>query len=240
MRAAKALLVMILAAAALLFVPGRAEAQVTCGAVTTKTTFPGGFIVQRTCNGYQVNGVGSTLALAQTNLTGFKNLAPTRYCSGSSTPLNAIPGGFTATWECLQPAGFMKYVGGFGSTATDTGVNTLQLGTLLAASGFGCRINHTDVTAYVGGYKANAYCSTPTGGVPIVSGVGSTATATGTNVYGFAELAAAGNTCFMSGPMERSGVLYKAVFYCTKGLAIGYGSSATDAGLDALDLAQSM
>lgn len=42
----------------------------------------------------------------------------------------------------------------------------------------------------------------------------------------------------MTGPMQSSGGLFKATFQCTRGLAIGYGATATAAGNDALMQAQ--
>lgn len=216
----------------------KVHAQVSCtGAVTYGPTFPGGTIANRTCNGFVISGVGSTPAAAQTNLSGFIPLAPARYCKADSTPVNQYPGGFTSTWWCSNSTGWGYYVGGMGSTATDLGTNTLRFAELYVASNVACKINYTDVSAYTGGFKAHAYCM-KSSGQAIVSGVGSTATDTGINVRGFAELVASGNACIMSDPMGRSGLQFKAVFQCTRGLVIGYGSTATAAGNDALMQAQ--
>lgn len=219
--------------------PLQAQAQ-SCGAITIKDTFPGGHILERLCDGRRVSGMGSTLTEAQTNLNKFAGLVPTRYCRVADNALAAFPGGFVNQFVCVDPFGAGYLVGGIGSTATDTGENAYRQAQLYTATNdVACRVALSDVSQYVGGFKATANCNRKPGyGAPVISGVGSTATDTGLNVRGFAELLASGNSCFMSGPMQSSGGLFKAVFQCTRGQAIGYGATATAAGNDALMQAQ--
>lgn len=232
-------LVSILLAASLYFIPAHAQAQASCGSISYGPTFPGGTVANRTCNGKVVSGVGPSPANAQSNLSGFVALIPGRYCAASYSPVSQFVGGFTSSWSCTDAYGSGYYVGGLGSTATDLGANTLSLAQLYLAANIACRTQLSDVSSYQGGFKAYATCS-KVSGQAIVSGVGSTATATGVNIRGFAELVASGNTCIMTGPMQTVGALFKAVFYCTKGTAVGYGSTATLAGQDALMQAQGM
>lgn len=173
--------------------PLHAHAQ-SCGAITVKDTFPGGHIVERTCNGRVVSGMGSTLTEAQANLAQFTGLVPTRYCRVTPSALAAFPGGYINKFDCVDAFGGGYQVGGLGSTATATGDNAFRQAQLYAATNdVACRVNLSDLSQYVGGFKAQANCNRKPGfGTPIISGVGSTATDTGINVRGFAELIASG------------------------------------------------
>lgn len=233
----RTLLGLVVLVAASWFVPTQAHAQVTCGTTSVKQTFPGGHIVERTCNSRLIAGVGSNLTAAQSNLSNFTTLMPAKACRAGSDPIAQFAGGYRTTLQCTDIYGAGYHVSGVGSTATDAGQNAFTFAQLYTAiNDVACSINNYNISGFTGGFKVDTNCVKT--GLPqqaIVTGIGSTATDAGINARGFAELVASGKRCQMTSPVTYSGGrLFRATYSCSGLLVYGAGSTVTAAGNDAL------
>lgn len=226
--------------------PAEVNAQVSCQSGQVKKTVPGVVIVGRTCDGRQIDGMGTTITAANSNMSRFMTLAPTRYCRAeNSDPVGQVPGAYRLSFECSDPYGGGYATSGVGTTGTEAAQNAFDFAQLYTAlNGVACRSNNYDIYGYVGGYKVNTTCLgvPPYQGQALVTGIGSTATAAGINALGFAELAASGRTCYLSGSWTGGAGYFEAFFQCggsSGGFVMtGYGSTVTAAGQDALAQAQ--
>ncbi|MFD1296160.1 hypothetical protein ACFQ4Q_05875 [Lysobacter gummosus] len=218
----------VAAAFALLLQMGFVEsAAAACGTATSQL-FDGGAIATRYCDGWPVNGLGTTLADASQNAGGFSAFIPKGYsCLLNTGNIGKYPGGFRASFQCGG-----KIISGVGSTATDTGNNALGFAQLDAAAGSHPCLHQTgDMTQFVGGFRANFQCNGA-----VLSGMGSTATDAGRNALGFAELHAAGGGACLSpnGGVRLVSGYFEVTFYCDGRVVKGIGSTVTTAGQDAL------
>lgn len=193
---------------------------------------PGGFVIRFNCDGATVSGFGSTATDTGVNLLAFASVLATDNlrCNTSSSGISAVPGGFLASFQCGGVT-----LTGFGSTATDAGVNANGFAMLRADSGIICSITSSSIAAVMGGFIPTFACSGSH-----VSGFGSTAADAGRNALGFAQLkAATGRACML--PVSGVKILaysYEAQFNCGSRHPVGTGTTATAAGASALVAAQ--
>lgn len=222
--------------------------MLACGSPTT-TVLQGGFVVSRSCDGKRVSGIGSTIDDATANVGEIAQLLNYGVRCNYST-ISGGPGAFIASFACSKPnddgtIGRASSIGGIGTLMTDTGLNVLGFAQLYTASN-GYRCNPSQTTAVPGGYVANFGCGFPSpdgiGRASTISGIGSNATDAGQNALGFAELGASIDLkCSTSATsIKVVGSAFEVRFGCNGRSVIGYGSTLTSAGRDALLQAQSL
>ena len=222
----------------------------SCSSPTT-TIQPGIFIVRRSCDGTIVGGIGTTLDEAVTNVNAFATLLDQGLrCNYSS--FEPTPGTFDVDFACSKTdgsgsgLGYANYISGVGTTATDAGVNALGFAQLYTASnGYRCRGAQLD--PLVGGFITDFSCSFPNTSGQIgyagrISGIGSTSTDAAQNALEFAELAVSTDRrCTTSrASVKLNGLAFEVRFSCGNRTVVGYGSTLTSAGRDALLQAQSL
>ncbi|WP_295967829.1 hypothetical protein [uncultured Xanthomonas sp.] len=222
----------------------------TCGGISSQV-FAGGYVVNRTCDGSNISGFGTTLDDAVSNVNEFSKLLD-QGLSCSYGSFQATPGAFNTNFNCsLKNAGGglgrSGQIAGIGTTATDAGNNVLDFAKLYAASS-GYQCSSAQIQLLNGGFITDFSCAYPnTGGglgrSDTISGIGSTSTEAAQNARGFAELAASvKRVCrTTSGSIRLNGVIFEVTFTCsnTGRAVVGYGSTLTSAGRDALMQAQS-
>lgn len=215
--------------------PAAVAAAANCTNPST-IAFPGGVQVQMTCDGRQVGGVGTTIPAAETNARAFADLAAqtgvrcTLPSVLSTSNVSAVPGGFVIRFNCDGAT-----VSGFGSTATDTGVNLLAFAGVLATDNLRCNTTTSGIGAVPGGFLANFQC----GGITL-TGFGSTATDAGANANAFAMLRADTGLNCTTTTSSIAAVTggFIPTFACSGSYVSGFGSTAADAGRNALGFAQ--
>jgi hypothetical protein len=148
------------------------------------------------------------------------------------------PGGYR-TQSCQNG----RTVAGIGTTLTNAASNKTSFNALDQAAGRACSLQNSNISIFSGGYRAYYTCYDTLGSYKNVTGVGSTATATGINAYGFAELLATyGNACQFNSPPPTTvyeGGL-KVTTHCQYPLygVDGAGSNYSDAAANALGFAE--
>jgi hypothetical protein len=142
-------------------------------------TFPGGYVLNFSCSGYTISGVGSTATDGGTNALLFGQVEATggRRCSASPQSIFSFQGGYLVNFSC---SGYT--ISGVGSTATDAGINGGDFASLEAVGGRRCSTTLTSIRAVPGGYEVRFTCSGRG-----VTGFGSTATAAGQDALVQAE-----------------------------------------------------
>lgn len=157
------------------------------------------------------------------------------WCGTDTLPM---PGGWLLT-ACGTPG---KRVSGFGTTMTDASNNHLSFSALAIAAETTCIVQEpfSHIQAVNGGYYAYYRCSKP-GRTRWVQGAGNTATQTGVNTYGFAELFAThGVSCVLStSPQQLIPGGMKLLANCSSpaNYLYGAGSNLADAANNALGFA---
>ncbi|MHB8912836.1 MAG: hypothetical protein ACYC42_09365 [Lysobacter sp.] len=140
--------------------PAEVKAQVSCQSAQVKKTVPGVVIVGRTCNGRQIDGMGTTITAANSNMSSFMTLAPIRYCSATYDPVGQVPGAYRLSFGCTDPYGGGYSISGVGTTGTEAAQNAFSFAQMYTAlNGVACRSNNYDIYGYVGGYKVNTTCN---------------------------------------------------------------------------------
>lgn len=223
----------------------------SCSGSADVSTFPGGYLVKRTCGGYQTAGFGTSLDDAHANLQSFANLIDQgARCNFYS--IDADPGTYRANFTCrLQNAdgtwGGNRSVGGMGYTASGAAGNLLAFAQLFRASeGYACR--SPQVVIFPGGFVSSFSCGYPNtsgdlGRSSTISGVGSNTTDAASVTVGFAELGASiDRECWANqNSVQVVGSNFKVTMNCNgtnPGTFVGLGSTATAAGNNALLQAQ--
>lgn len=210
----------------------------TCGSITSQSAFPGGFRINRKCDGLTVSGIGTTLNDAFANASDFGSLLPGTRCTAfSSSDVDGFPGGYRLSFDCGT-----RFVAGYGTTATDAGNNAFGFAEIYASTGVSCRSRSTDYDAFPGGFRVALQCNTGSQVPESISGVGMTVSDAGDVALGFAEIVATtGNSCYVgSYGVKLDGLVYKVSYTCDTSTVVGYGSTSTAAALDALANAQGL
>lgn len=147
------------------------------------------------------------------------------------TPSSQIfSGGYVVTKTC---SGWP--ISGVGTTFDAANTNATGFSGLIA-NGNRCLLNTSDVYSFSGGYRANFQCSSK-----YISGIGSTATDVGMNALAFAQLdsAVGGYPCLLSGgDVNTFSGGYRVSFSCKGRMISGVGTTATDAGKNALGFSE--
>jgi hypothetical protein len=213
----------------------------SCGA-TSSSGFAGGFVLYRTCDGHRISGMGTYINDATNNLAGFTALLDEGVSCVYASQINGTAGAFEPSFGCsvlAEATGRASNIVGLGTTVTDAANNVLGLAQILAGSGYRCSL--ADLAAVPGGFVPRLGCGQrqASGEIGIahnIGGVGSTSTDAAENARAFAELyvTRAIQCQTSSSNIQLDGLVFSVSFTCTGRSVIGYGSTLTSAGADAL------